>query len=432
MTTLSVSALPRASATIRPLSGYERLFLAVDIVNGFNFAIAVTFSGVIAHSRWQAAFAQLQKRHPLLNAVISVDDWHAPTFQHGSGDPIPLAFLRRTSATDWQQVMESEIAEPFNLSLPPLLRAAIVEDDAGCDLVITANHVVADGIAIVALVAELLRALAGHTLEELPPPQSAEERVAAIIVSESGLALDSATIDEFAPAPTPRAFTSRNRKGKNTISALRLSPAQSEQLLDCARRNQTTVGAVLLAALAFAVRKVSPDQSGSDLQWSTPVNARPYLGNEGDFAISVISARGIDPHSGVDLFAAARTVKSNIARFQNFRAIQATYTRVDAIYAQKLDAATLVNAVVSIAGHDLMIGNLKTAEFPVEPEGLRVESVWGPSVLLGIEGEQMIGSVTFGGALHLLYSSFKPLPGLLEAVRETIENACAASAAGAS
>lgn len=424
MTALHVSHLPGGQATLRPLSGYERLFLALDVVNGFNFAIAVTFSGIIAHSRWQAAFAQLQKRHPLLNATINVDDWHAPTFVHGAGDPIPLTFLGRTSATDWQHVMESEIAEPFDLSAAPLLRAAIVEDDAGSDLVITANHVIADGIGILALVGELLRALAGHTLDELPLPPSAEERVAAIVASESGLVLDAAAIDEFAPAPTPRAFASRNRKGKNTISALRLSPAHSALLLNYARRNQTTIGAVLLAALASAVRRVSPDQSSSDLQWSTPVNARPYLGNEGDLVVSVISARGIDPHSGDDLFVAARAVKSSIARYQTFRAIQATYTRVGAVYAQKLDAATLVKAVVSIAGHDLMLSNLKTAEFPVEPDGLSVESVWGPSVLLGVEGEQMIGSVTFGGALHLLYSSFTPLPGLLEAVSETIEVAC--------
>jgi hypothetical protein len=261
----------------------------------------------------------------------------------------------------------------------------------------------------------------------LPLPQSAEARVAAIVASEPGLALDAAVIDEFTPTPTPRAFTPRNRKGKNTISALRLSPAQSTLLLERSRQNQTTVSAVLLAALAFAVRRLSPDQSGSDLQWSTPVNTRPYLGNEGDLAVSVISARGIDPHSGDDLFAAARTVKSNIAKFQNLRAIPATFTRVDAIYAHKLDAATLVKAVVSNAGHDLMLSNLKTAEFLVEPDGLTVESVWGPSVLLGIEGEQMIGSVTFGGALHLLYSSFTPLPGLLAAVSDMIETACNAS-----
>jgi len=282
MTTLPVQAPPRVSATLRPLSGYERLFLAVDIVNGFNFAIAVTFSGVIAHSRWQAAFAQLQKRHPLLNATVNFDDWHAPFFEYGAGEPIPLTFMRRTCATDWQRVMEREIAEPFDFSVAPLLRAAIVEDDAGCDLVITANHVIADGIGVLALIDELLRALAGHTLEELPHLQSAEERVAAIVASEPGLALDAAAIDEFAPAPTPRAFASRNRKGKNTISALRFSTAQSAQLLDCARRNQTTIGAVLLAALAFAIRKVSPDQSCPNLQWSTPINARPYLGNEGD------------------------------------------------------------------------------------------------------------------------------------------------------
>ena len=62
-------------------------------------------------------------------------------------------------------------------------------------------------------------------------------------------------------------------------------------------------------------------------------------------------------------------------------------------------------------------------EFPVS-DGLVVESVWGPSVLVGHEGEHFIGVATFGEALHLTYSSFTPLPGMLEALHGTISNAC--------
>ena len=41
---------------LRPLSGFERLFLALDKINGFNFGITVGFSSAIAEGRWRAAF----------------------------------------------------------------------------------------------------------------------------------------------------------------------------------------------------------------------------------------------------------------------------------------------------------------------------------------------------------------------------------------
>jgi hypothetical protein len=48
----------------------------------------------------------------------------------------------------------------------------------------------------------------------------------------------------------------------------------------------------------------------------------------------------------------------------------------------------------------------------------------GPSVLAGYEGEHFICPTTFGGALHLVYSSFTPIPGLLEAIKQKIASAC--------
>lgn len=121
MTALSAIPLRSAPAIRRPLSGYERLFLAVDKINGFNFGIAVSFGGAIADVRWKAAFEQVQRRHPLLNAGINEEDPRAPYFASGAGLPIPLAFQLRTSSTAWQRVMESAIAEPFDLSTGPFI-----------------------------------------------------------------------------------------------------------------------------------------------------------------------------------------------------------------------------------------------------------------------------------------------------------------------
>src|ERR1700683_1356783 len=133
MTAAPVSALRVTAAKLRPLSGFEHLFWALDKINGFNFGMAVSFRGTMGHSRWRDAFARGQKRHPFLNVGINEDDPHVPWFARGTGLPIPLTFLRRNSSTDWQRVMESEIAEPFDLSTGPLLRAAILEDEKGSD-----------------------------------------------------------------------------------------------------------------------------------------------------------------------------------------------------------------------------------------------------------------------------------------------------------
>ncbi|HLY40914.1 MAG TPA: condensation domain-containing protein [Terracidiphilus sp.] len=422
MTTLPLSAPPNIQPKLRPLSGLERLFWALDKIHGFNFAIAVSFRGTIAHSRWKDAFVRAQKRHPLLDAGINEDDPCAPYLMRGAGFPIPVAFQCRASSTQWQRVMESEIAEPFDLSAGPLLRAAIVEDEQGCDLVLIANHTIVDGMGILAFLRDLLDTLAGQTLADLPLPLSSEDRATAMRSSNSLPApLDG---DAAEPQPRNRTYAARNRKGKPAISALRLSQEQTARLQRYARREQTTIGAVLTAAAASAWRDLSPQWKQADLRLTTALDARPYLGNEKDFVLSIISPRAIVPYPEQDLAASARAIKSQIAPFQSFLAIEATFRRIEAVHALKLDAATLVNMLAQGFGHDLGVSNLKTVELPVQPEGLQVESVWGPSVLCGYENEHFIGCATYDAALHLVYSSYTPLSGLLEAVHEKLSAAC--------
>lgn len=418
----SATPLTSTPSILRPLSGFERLFLAFDKINGFNFGIAVGFRGVISDVRWKRAFDQVQNRNPLLNAGINEDDPHAPFFVSGAMFAIPLTFQRRISSTEWQRVMESDIAKPFDLASGPLLRAAVLQDEKNCDLVITANHVVIDGMGVLALVRDLLRALAGERLTVGSIPPSAEERAAEIRVVNPMPNWLGNSAEE--PQPRNRNYTSRNRKGKSVISALRLSQEQSAQLLRFARREKTTIGAVLSAATASALRELSPQLNDADLRLTTAIDARPYLGNENDFVLSVISPRAIVPYPDQELPASARAIKTQIAPFQSFEAIATTFERVESVLAQELDAATIVNAMAHGFAHDVGVSNLRTVEFAPVNNDLAVESVWGPSVLVGYEGEHFVGVATFDGSLHLTYSSFTPFSGLLEAIRQTISNAC--------
>jgi hypothetical protein len=46
--------------------------------------------------------------------------------------------------------------------------------------------------------------------------------------------------------------------------------------------------------------------------------------------------------------------------------------------------------------------------------------LWGPSVFVGIEGEQMIGAATVRGAIHLLHSSYTPIASLLKTTEQVL------------
>lgn len=425
-----------ATETVRPLGGYEWLFWSCDTVSAFNFCVAVCFRGTIAHRLWSAAFAQVQAKHPFLNVAVNHDDPHAPVFTRGQGLPIPVAFQRRTSSTQWLRVMEQEVAEPFDQATAPLLRAVLLEDEKGCDLILTTNHIICDGIGVVALIRDLLASLAGDRLTPSPVPPSAEDRVAHVKsltplqvpdAAPPAAPAPAATDDSVAgPAsgPAARVFAYRALGGQPAIAALRLSAHQTDLMLRTARHHRTTAGAVLLAAIDSALRRLCPALRDVELQLVTPVDARPFLHNQADFVLSISSARASSPSAEAGFWATARALRSQLAPFLSLAEVDATFTRTQAAWAKKLDTPVLVKTLIENFGYDVLLSNLKHVDLPAEPPGLAVEAVWGPSVYLGVEGEQVIGVATFGDALHLLYTSFKPVAGLLETVSQTIVDAC--------
>jgi hypothetical protein len=428
MTGLHAVDSPVAQETLRPLSPYEHMFWAFDRVSIFNFSIACCLRGTIARAAWSAAFAEVQQRHPLLNASLNLDDPQAPRFVRGAGLPIPLRFVERTSTTEWQREMEAEMATPFDPSTAPFLRAVLVEDEHGCELILTAHHIVLDGMGMLLLLRELFAALSGETLSCLPAPPSADDRTAHkrslnAASAQAPQAADNADKlrAELPPRPTTRCIGA----GAPIISAVRLSQQETAQLLRCARREQTTVGSALLAAMASAVRTLAPSLETADIRFAAPIDVRSYLDNEADGVLSVINARGVSPYPSNSLWETARAIRSQLVAFQSFLEIDDQFNRVKGLMAMNFEYTALLDLLAAGFGHDVLLSNLKTVDLGPAPEGLIVEAVWGPSVLVGYEGEHMVGSSTFEGALHLVYTSRSPLPGLLDEVQHTLARACA-------
>jgi hypothetical protein len=415
------------SELLRRLSPLERLFDAIDQTNGFNFSIAVTFRGNVAQSGWAAAFAQVQQRHPFLRASLNRDDLQAPYLQRSESSLIPLTFERRTSPTQWQNVMEAQSEEPFAASAVPLMRVNILEDDHGCDLIITAHHAILDGMGAIRLIRDVLAVLSGEQLAPLAMPLAAEDRVQQARSS----APPQSTVDtqaanawqQFLATRPPRSFERHAGTRRPIISSLRLSPEETSQLLRSARKQQTTLGAVLLTALTAAVRELNASLTTSDIRFSIPLDARPYLKNDDDFVLSISLPQGVCLYPGTDFWENARTLRLQLTAFQSLDAIEAYFGAIKVAMDQNLDATTLIDVVAKHHGVDITLTNLKNVTFPAILGGLTVEAVWGPSVSSCIAGGLVLGAATFNGALHLVYTTYTPLPELLGKLQEILRNA---------
>ena len=72
----------------------------------------------------------------------------------------------------------------------------------------------------------------------------------------------------------------------------------------------------------------------------------------------------------------------------------------------------------------VMFTNLGRLPFDNNFGPLKIETLWAPCALRGIEGEQTLGAVSVNGSLHLTHTSPPPIPGLLAGIEEELRKAC--------
>lgn len=428
MTTQTAPGPRIQTAVLRGLSPLEHLFDIIDRTNGFNFSIAACFRGKVAHSDWAAAFARAQQRHPFLNASLNHNDAQAPYLCHVEGSRIPLTFEQRISASQWQRVMEAQAEAPFGACAAPLVRVDILEDDHGCDLIVTAHHAILDGMGALSLITDVLSILSGKELPALGIPAAAEDLVAhARSFGAAGSTIDPQAADawqQLLATRPPRSFERYRGMRRPTISSLHLSPEETGRLLACARRQQTTLGAVLVTALAAAVRQLTPSLRESDLHFSLPADARPYLKNRDDFVLSITLPQGVCLYSGGSFWEDVRALRPQFTAFQGLDAIEAYFGAVKAFMNLNLEPTTLIDVLAQKRGVDFGLTNLKCVEFPVLPDGLAVEAVWGPSVSSPVAGCLILGAATYNGALRLVCTSYRSLPELPCILNAILASAC--------
>lgn len=125
----------------------------------YNVSMSITIRGNLQKQKMRNALNKIQEKHPLLQAQLYVNKNEEPFFIWGNISEIPLVIENRSSNDLYKKVVEEEFTTPFETGkncFLPLIRVKILFSEDLFDLIITMQHVIADGMSMVFLFMDIL------------------------------------------------------------------------------------------------------------------------------------------------------------------------------------------------------------------------------------------------------------------------------------
>jgi hypothetical protein len=180
-------------ALVRPLGAFERLYHRYAEKNTLHFCVVTELADDLDPAALDAALLAVQRRHPLLNVYVGDD--HPQTrlgfCRPPIVPPIPVTVVDAEAGHSWCDLVAEELTHPFDTSIAPMIRVVLLRSrkDTPAAIVLTADHVIADGLSAVCILRDLFFALNGHPLEALPVPPSQENLIGRLRHTQPAAAL---------------------------------------------------------------------------------------------------------------------------------------------------------------------------------------------------------------------------------------------------
>jgi hypothetical protein len=411
-------AISASESLIRYLGPSEAYFWLSNQNSWKHFVVAAQITGETTTDSWRAALDAVQRRHPLLGICIDADDNGTPYFRPLPELRIPLQIGPGNAPQGWEDTMEAELSTPFPVEDALLVRAVLLHEAHRATILLTVHHSIADGLSVALIVRDILEALSGKPLKALPVPQPQEDLCPPPTIHST----ESGCEEPEAPAPPSASGTLLKRdRSLLRVRSLRLPAELSDRLRVRSRREGTTVHGALVAALVHAGRDIHREWRGAPVRVVSPVNNRTILGRGDDCALSIIFPIGsYNPKSPVQFWDIARSVRHDLADMRTPGGLSAVLSGFDQLISSKPGVQGIAQFELQVCACEMMVSNLGVLPFEADFGRLRLEALWGPSVFVGIEGEQMIGAATVRGAIHLLHSSYTPIASLLKTTEQVL------------
>ena len=418
----SIKSAANTKKEVRALGAMERLFWLMHQNHPAHFTVTAEVKGITKVQSWRDALDAVQRRHPVLSTSINRNEAGQPALYQVEGAPIPLRVVDGRVQGRWELELDHEMAVPVTLDQAPLIRSVLIHKPQSAVLIMIAHHAIADGMALVFLIRDLLQVLSGGQIEPLSFSGSAEELLSGLPEGEKLVQAEASQAD--APQAEPALYREGNGMAPR-VTARKLDEHLTATLKERARREGTTVQGALCAALVLAGRKTSSTWRKQSVRVMSPINVRALLG-AGEACGLYLGGGMIPFHPGDsrDFWELARFAKQEFSPPQTFQSLSTSLHGLEAIMTKDMDVETAAQIAAGAFARDLMVSNLGQMPYESEFGKLKLEAVWGPTALQGLDGEQNVGIATTNGAIRLLHASYFLIPYLLENTELILRAAC--------
>jgi hypothetical protein len=210
------------------------------------------------------------------------------------------------------------------------------------------------------------------------------------------------------------------------VEGIKFTPEQTTALQHRARKEGVTIHAAISSALTIAGRAIDESWRNDPLRIMSPAEIRDILGLKDQCMVSFGGGEiSIAPGIAMTLWELARFAKHGLSTVKSTENISRMIDLQSVAVSSNLTVEQAFQLKQNAFNAQVMVSNLGRLPFDSTFGPLKLEALWAPCALRGIEGEQTLGAVTVNGSLHLTHTSPAPIPGLLAGMEEELRKACA-------
>jgi len=143
----------------------RRKLSAIEHMIDGNIVYFVRLEGRVDPERLRLALGRVQRKHPALRALIRKER-DGLYYEEDCAPEVPLRVLRRVEEDNFRRESQLELTTVFPYDQPQL-RAVMLQSERESDLLLVTSHRICDGMSMLTIVREVLRAL--HKDEDLIP-----------------------------------------------------------------------------------------------------------------------------------------------------------------------------------------------------------------------------------------------------------------------
>lgn len=386
----------------------ERLFYRYSERNPTHFLLVAEFGEILTAERLRPALAAAQRRHPLLS--VHVEDRpgsHLGFYRAATVAPIELTMRR---GQEWAATAAEELSRPFDRSRAPLMRASLLQGQGTSALLLTFDHTVADGISSVWVMNDVIAALNGKELSNLPAPQAQEQ-----LIDHTLGAVEPFDPSELPDDPRMRTPTTiRPFDGAPTnVHTMAMTEADTARLVERCRVERTTVHAAMVVAMC---RVRSAERGEEFVRVLNPINFRPLVRVEGDCALYIQATwTGLSPWDGAPFWEQARATTAHLDAARSARGILTASLAIRQAMTVDAEVGHAEELFGRVCPFDMLISNLGVQNLD-DTGPLRPTAVWGPVVQSQTEGEYVTGITTYQGRLRMVTCGYSVPTTFLKSV----------------